>query len=89
MPDRVCVHVKNGGEEDRIVTVEDLEALHLPRFPLLQSVLGPWEQRSIEVTSQASFPGRTLPAYGCIRVFARGQVPRTLTVGEGEIITLE
>jgi hypothetical protein len=89
MLNRMCIHLKNGGEEDRTVTVEDLCALHLPRYPLTEGVVGPREQRSIDVTRNASLPGMASPGSGCIRVFSPHRIPRTLTVCEGDFVALE
>jgi hypothetical protein len=82
MSNRLCIHLTNGGEVERIATVEDLYALYLPRYPLIEGVLGPREHRSIEVTRDAPVPAITLAGSGCIRVFLPHRVPRTLTSGK-------
>ena len=89
MSNSFCIHLTNGGDENQIATVEDLYALHLPRYPLKEGVLGPWERRSIEVTRDASVPGMASPGSGCIRVFSPHRDPRTLTVREGDCVAIE
>ena len=75
--------------EERIATVEDLYALHLPRHPLMEGVWGPRERRSLEVTRHVSLPGTTSPGSGCICVFSPHRMPRTLMVREGAFVAIE
>ncbi|HEY0793347.1 MAG TPA: hypothetical protein VGD78_19950 [Chthoniobacterales bacterium] len=88
MSETMMIHLANHGNVDRVVTVEDLCALHLPRYPLVKDVLRPSEQRPIQVTRDAPFRGPGSIGAGCIRVFYADGNSRTLTVCEGDAVEL-
>ena len=88
MSNLICIHLANRAQGCRTVTVEDLCALHLPRYPLVKGVLQPLERRPIQVTCNAPFPGVGSLGSGCIRVFYAEGGSRTLTVCEGDAVEL-